>query len=86
MNYRVTSQTISRVVDGEVIALNLGTGQYYTMNDVGTHVWQLLEREASVGDVLEAIESIYDAPAEQIAQDVNAFLEELRASDLIQEV
>jgi len=86
MNYRANPQTIFRVIDDKVIALNLGTGQYYTMNEVGTRVWVLLEQEASNANIIEAIESDFEGPVEQITEDLAAFLEDLQDCGLIEEV
>ncbi len=86
MNYKATPHTIFRVIDDEVIALNLGTGQYYTMNEVGTRAWLLLEKEASTANIIEAITSEFDGPVEQITEDLAIFLEDLLACNLIEEV
>ena len=49
-----------RVIGDEAVILNLDTGHYFALNDVGTDIWRLLvEQKKSLGEALEALAETY---------------------------
>ena len=84
MLFRVPSHTVFREIDGQAIALNLDTGQYYTMNELGTRIWTLFQQEDSLAGIVEAIESEYDVTYEQAEADLESFLKDLRQNGLVE--
>ena len=50
--FKATSRVLSRVLDGEAVLLDLGGGQYYGLDEVGTVVWTALEAGASVAELV----------------------------------
>lgn len=75
-------QVSSELVDESVI-LNLKTGMYFGLNEVGASVWQLLQQPKTVADVCAAILEDYDVEAAQCETDILALLEELAEAQLI---
>jgi hypothetical protein len=71
-------------VDGEIIALNLKSGQYYTLNEVGTRMWTLLVQLGSVESTVAAIVTEYDISQEQVEQDLASLLEALAVNGLVE--
>ena len=71
-------------MDGEIIALNLKSGQYYTLNEVGTRMWTLLAELDSVESTVAAVVSEYDVTQEQVEQDLANLLEALAVNGLIE--
>lgn len=84
MLFRVPSHTVFREIDGQAIALNLDTGQYYTMNELGTRIWTLFQQEDSLAGIVKAIESEYDVTHEQAEADLESFLKDLRQNGLVE--
>lgn len=54
-----------------------------TLNPVGAYIWQLLPQVDSPGEIVERILEEYDAEPEEVAQDVEAFLEQLRSLGIL---
>ena len=55
---------VSEVIDGEVICLNLTTGNYYSLRDVAAGIWVLAERQTPVAAIAaELTEGYDDTPA-----------------------
>ena len=84
MTYRPTPHTVFRETDGEGIALNLETEQFYTMNEVGTRMWFLLQEKQSVSAVAAAIEAEYEISHEEVIADLESFLNDLQKNGLIE--
>lgn len=84
MRYRVnTSQVISETIDGEAVMINLPTGNYYSLNDAGGEVWTLIERAASVDEMVAALASRYDGSPPEIERSVGELIDRLLAEELI---
>jgi len=73
-----------REIDGESVLVNLDKGQYYGLDDVGTHLFQLLTTRPNVGAALETALAEYDTDAETLERDVEALMERLVAEGLIE--
>ncbi|GAH35249.1 unnamed protein product [marine sediment metagenome] len=71
-------------MDGAIIALNLNTGQYYTLNETGTRMWTLLADLGSLDDTVGAIEAEYDVTRDRASRDLTGLIEDLMANDLIE--
>jgi hypothetical protein len=78
-----TSEVAAKVIDGEAIIINLTTGVYYSMDEVGGRIWSLLEGRHPVGFVVEEIVAEYDVDAETAGKDVAALIEQLVEEGLI---
>jgi len=55
----------------------------YTLNEVGTLIWDLLEGKCSVGQIIEAICRDYEVAPEEAANGTVDFLESLEKEGLI---
>jgi hypothetical protein len=71
-----------QIVADEAILIHLQTGVYYSLNDVGTRFWDLLDGQRSIGDCAVTIATEYDAPAEVILRDLLELAEELNKEGL----
>jgi len=87
-----SEDVVSRNVMGELIIVPLTSGigdmedEIYTMNDTGRAVWDRLDGTASLGEIAEALEAEYDAPAGAIKTDVQGIAAELLRRRMVVEV
>lgn len=73
-----------RLVEGEVVLLNVMTGQYYSLDAIGSHIWTLLAPEGSTPAALrDRLLAEFDATAEQIERDLTALFDQLAKAELI---
>lgn len=73
----------AKVIDGELIIIRLSDGTYYSMDNVGTCVWELIEAGHPVPALVQTIAAWYATPVERVEGDVGALLRELLAERLI---
>ena len=73
----------STVLDGESVLLNLTTGRYYTLNIVGSAVWDLFTGDQSLAQVLATICGKFDVTAQQAQDDLLDLVVELGQEGLI---
>jgi hypothetical protein len=66
------------------VLLSEAGDELITLNVVGTLVWLALDEPSTQAEVVERLRSRFDVvPTDQLALDVERFLDELAASDLI---
>lgn len=76
---------VFRKIDDAVVALNLDSGQYYTLNEVGSRMWILLDEQRSQESIVDDIVSEYDVAHENVERDLLNLLEDLKQNDLVEE-
>ena len=66
--------------DGEAILLDMNSEEYYSLNDTGRYMWQLLESHATIDDALtELVEHVPDEDSETLRRDLIGFVDQLVA-------
>ena len=68
---------------GETVVLDLTSGCYYGLDEVGARVWSLIERPSALESIRDTIMAEYDVPVEQCEQDILAFVDRMRSAGLI---
>lgn len=74
---------VHQTIDGEVVIINLATGTYYSLRAVGAEIWQLLERGATLDDVVAVLERRYDASKEAVVSAVDELVTTLADEGLL---
>ena len=79
---------VTRRIAGETIIVPVSSrvgdlDAIYTLNEVGSRVWTLLEAPQSVQEIAAALCEEYDVPQEQLTRDLVELLDELQASGLV---
>lgn len=86
MGYLVidTSSVSWERLAGEVIAIQLATGHYYSMGGVAADLWSLLEAGEDLAGILGKLSHHYEIPSEGPTQ-VSHFLDNAKAVGLLKE-
>jgi Coenzyme PQQ synthesis protein D (PqqD) len=70
-------------LDGETVLLDLGSGRYYTLNRVGTAIWERCTGSQSLQDIHAALCTRFEASSERIADDLVALVTHLGHEGLL---
>jgi hypothetical protein len=89
---RVTQQStvvaserqVSSDLGGEAVILQLESGVYHGLNEVGAAIWALLREPRTVEEIQEAILAEFAVDAERCQRDVLSLLRGLEAEGLIE--
>ena len=79
----VNEDVVFTVVDDEAVLLDQKSGQYFGLDNVGTHMWSLLTEHGQLAPVYEAFLAKYDVNEEQLEQDLIQFVDELVERELL---
>jgi hypothetical protein len=77
------SKVVHETIDGEVIIMNLETGNYYSLVNVGVGIWAAIERGVPMSNLIEEMVWQYDANREDIEKAVSELIGEMLHEDLI---
>lgn len=75
-----------REIDGEAVLLDLGTGMYYSTDEIGTEIWKLLDGARTAKDIADWVVEQYEVEPEAAAADVAELLDDLLGEKLIVQV
>jgi Coenzyme PQQ synthesis protein D (PqqD) len=78
-----TPQIMSETIDGETIIIHLGTGSYYSLQQVGVDIWAAIERGTTEEAIVGEIARRYAAPREEVEAAVRALVADLAAESLV---
>ena len=75
---------LSRVLDGEAVLLDLKSGTYFGLNEVGSEVWELLGSGASVGEIRDQLLELFDVDRDTVIRDLEALVAQLEERGLVE--
>jgi len=79
----ISPDVVFRDLDGEAVLLNLETGTYFGLNEVGTRMWNLLQQHSALQRVFENMQEEYEVAPEVLEQDLLRLVGQLCAQGLI---
>ena len=82
--FRVNTPTVTHeTIDGEAVIINLDSGNYYSLVDVGSVIWDLVEKGASASEINSQVLQAYEGNATNIDRGVQELLAQLQQENLI---
>ncbi len=79
----VVKDQVSCDLQGESVILNLDSGVYYGLNNLGTRVWNLIQEPTEVQKVHESLLHEYDVEPERCERDLLAWLHRMAEAGLV---
>lgn len=76
-------QVIAQKAANDLLLFNMEDGKYYSLNEIGSRVWELCDGNHSVSQVVAALAGEYDASDQVLEKDVLELLEDFRRGKLI---
>jgi len=72
-------------VEGSSVLLDIDSGEYFALNEVGGRVWELCDGSRSAASIAEAISAEYDVDATTALRDASELLAGLAGAGLVVE-
>ncbi len=77
------SEILANQVDGELVMMSIENGKYYGMNPTGNLIWNLLETETVIADLLSTLATRFSLTEEKCKSDVLPFVEKLVSEKIL---
>ncbi len=80
---------VAREIAGETVIVPIRSragdvNSIYTLNELGTMIWRLMDGQTSISQIIEAVGREYEVTPGEARKDIFAFLADLKAAGLIQ--
>ncbi|HEV3060519.1 MAG TPA: PqqD family protein [Vicinamibacterales bacterium] len=81
---RVAPDVLFRTISDEAVLVNLKTGMYLGLNQVGTRMWTVLNAADSVEDAYDDLLDEYEVEPSELRRDLQDFVDKLVGHQLIE--
>jgi hypothetical protein len=81
---RISDDVVFRELEGEAVLLNLETGTYFGLDEVGSRIWQFIEQYGSLSTVLDEIEREFDVDRRVAERDLIGLVGQLVSRGLVE--
>lgn len=78
-----TPTVVHEMVDGEVIIVDFETGNYFSLDRIGAHIWSMIEAQARVGEIHSELSRHYAGRPDEIEEGLGRFVHELIENNLV---
>ncbi len=80
----VNDQCVSEEINNVLIILNISTGKYHELNEIGTIIWkQVKDHRPTKIELIKKIKEIFNDEDQALEEDCKLFLENLIKRELI---
>ena len=78
-----TDEIISSDIEGETVMMSIENGEYYGLDSIGSHIWELIKTPIKVSDLIDVLHEKYDVDLDTCQSDVLKFLNELNGDKIL---
>lgn len=79
----VSKDQVYSELQGEAVILDVKSGIYYGLNEVGASIWNLIQEPKTVGEIKEALLAEYEVEPQTCDRDLLAILKDLIVKGLV---
>ena len=81
---KIPDHVLTRVVDGELIILDLNRGVYCGLDEIGALFWTELSKGKNMDDAIDRLLETYDVSRATLKADLQSLLEDLTSKNLVE--
>ena len=78
-----SEDVLMRALEGEAVLLDLASGTYFGLNDVGVRVWELVEAGTTVGALRRTLLEEFEVDEATLTADLTSLLADLEMRGLV---
>ena len=82
---RLRDDVLFHEVNGEMVFLDVPTGNYFSLNEIGTRIWKGISEGESPDEIVRRLLAEYDVDETQIRSDYDDMLVTMKEEGLIAE-
>lgn len=81
--FSLPANVAARRVGEETVILDLDSGNYFSLDDIGTRIWELLAEGNALGQICSAVLEEYEVDRPQLEQDIADLTQNLLDQGLV---
>jgi len=82
-HYAIPSTVMLQIVDEETLLFDSSTELFFTLNEVGTVMWEIMSENNALRAVYDELIEAFDIESEQLAADIENFASSLAEQGLL---
>lgn len=82
-HYAIPSTVMLQIVDEETLLFDSSTELFFTLNEVGTVMWEIMSENNALRAVYDELIEAFDIESEQLAADIKIFASSLAEQGLL---
>jgi hypothetical protein len=82
-NFSIPESVLVQELNSEIVLLNMDSESYYSLNAVGSRMWQMLTQSGDLEGTIEQLLRVFFIDETRLRQDVTALVEELLEEGLL---
>jgi len=83
MKITIPEDVMFRILGDEAVILNVASGVYFGLDNVGTRMWQLISEHGTRDKVIEVMLEEYDVEEAQLRTDLEKLIQQLSEKGLV---
>ena len=83
MKIQIPEDVMFRILGDEAVILNVGSGVYFGLDEVGTRMWQLMSEHGSTDKVIEVMLTEYEVDEGKLRTDLEKLIQQLSDKGLV---
>jgi hypothetical protein len=83
MRYRAIAEALVATLSDGAVLLNLQTKRYFSLNETGTRIWEMVQQTADEDTIIATMLNEYDVEEPMARSEVRRILDELIEAQLI---
>ena len=81
---KIHKDVLFREIEGEAVILNLATGIYFGLEQLGTKIWHLIQKGSHLKDILKSLLKEYEVDESRCREDLLKLIRALQKNGLVQ--
>ena len=81
--YIRNNNTVCGRLHNELVMMDIKRGKYYSLNQVATHIWDMLDQPQSIENICAKLLTEFQVQEEQCYTDVKNYLTEMQKKGLV---
>ena len=86
LQIEICKDLVCEELDGEMVILNMQSGLYFGIDEIGSRIWKMLEEKIPPVTMIKLLLDEYEIEADLCRQQVMAFIMELEKNNLIMRI
>ena len=79
----INSNIIARDLQGEMVLLNKENGDYFTLNSMGSEIYNLISDGMETGDIIDLLFEKYEIEHDKLRTDILAIIDDMKEKNIL---
>jgi len=80
---KINEKIIAKKVQGEMVLLNMENGDYFSLNSIGTEIFECISNGMKLNEITESLFEKYNVELNILQKDIDLLIEEMIAKKII---